>query len=86
MYVDKVSSYHNILFYISTLFCASLSYSQETPTLVISKGHHQAINSIDISPNDKYIASGSDDNHVKVYDLQMKQELYSFLLRARTSK
>jgi WD40 repeat protein len=60
------------------LFYSSLIYSQEEPQLVVSKGHHQNINSVDISPDDKYIASGASDNQVKVYDLKKRQELFSY--------
>lgn len=56
----------------------NFSIAQELPQLVVSAGHHQRIRSIDISPDDKYIASGADDNMVKVFDLKMQREIYSF--------
>lgn len=67
---------------LNRLFCglivcfsaASLS-AQEKPELVVSSGHNQIVQCIDISPNGKYIASGGNDNLVKVYNLNMQQEL-----------
>lgn len=64
---------HLFLFLITILL--KPVYAQEKPVLVVSKGHHQSITCIDISPDGKTIISGAADNLVKVYDMYMKQEL-----------
>ena len=60
------------LFSIIMLFTA---YAQDSPTLVVSTGHHQTLMCVDISPDGKYVASGGSDNLVKIYDMRMQQEL-----------
>lgn len=67
--------------FISLLFfiCInSVFYAQENPVLVVSSGHHQSLNCVDISPDGKFVASGGTDNLVKLYDMRMQQELNTF--------
>lgn len=70
--------FKHLFYLISTLWISQYCFAQELPQLVVSAGHHQIIRCVDISPDDKYVASGADDNQVKVFDLKMKRELYSF--------
>ena len=42
-------------------------------------GHNNDINSIAFSPNGKYIASGSDDKTVRVWDIKSKREIVKFV-------
>lgn len=48
--------------------------AQDLPELVVSSGHHQTIQSVNFSPDGRYIVSGGTDNLVKIYDLRMQQE------------
>lgn len=65
-------------FLIAFLFTFQLS-AQEKPELVVSSGHNQGVNCVDISSNGKFIASGASDNLVKVYNLGMQQELNTLI-------
>lgn len=68
----------SIKLFLMFVFFNTTSFGQEKPVLVVSKGHHQAINCMDISPDGKTIVSGANDNLVKVYDLIVKQEMNTF--------
>ncbi len=39
------------------------------------KGHLGSANSIEFSPDGKYMASGSKDGNIKVWSLELKKEL-----------
>lgn len=73
-----------LLWLLFTCLISDLTFSQETrqitykPELVVSTGHSSQINSIVISPNGKILASGSDDDLVKLWDIDTKQELKTF--------
>ena len=69
MLLYKLSSF------LIAFFLTIQLYAQDKPELVVSSGHNQPVNCVDISPNGKYIVSGANDNLVKVYNLTMQQEL-----------
>ncbi|MEX2484907.1 MAG: caspase family protein [Brumimicrobium sp.] len=66
----------NVILYFLVIFLFSVqALAQEKPELVVSSGHTDNINCLDFSQDGKYIASGGSDNIVKVYNLNMQQEL-----------
>jgi len=46
--------------------------------LHITKGHSDSVISIAISPDGKYIVSGSDDNTIKLWDISSGKEVRTF--------
>jgi WD40 repeat protein len=52
-----------------------LSQEQPVRTLV---GHTSAVNSVAFSPDGKLLASGSDDNTIKLWDVATGQEVRTF--------
>ncbi|MDX2361593.1 MAG: caspase family protein [Crocinitomicaceae bacterium] len=72
--------------YFSLLLAFAIAYglsAQENPVLVVSSGHHSTMMCVDISPDGKFVASGASDNLVKIYDMQMQQELNTFTRHSR---
>ncbi|MCH2042791.1 MAG: caspase family protein [Saprospiraceae bacterium] len=63
------------IFYL--LLCISLSiciHAQDKPQIVLNTGHNAYINTIAFSPDNKYIATGSSDNSIRIWSKSMKQE------------
>jgi WD40 repeat protein len=58
------------------LFCPALNAQQ--PEVVIQIGHMEKINSIDISPDGKWVISASSDQTVKLWDIETGKELRTF--------
>ncbi len=53
-------------------------FSQDKPEIVIQSGHTNAVNSVAISADGKYIVSGSWDNTVRLWDLATGKEIRRF--------
>lgn len=58
------------------ILVAAMAFAE--PELYFSTGHSQQVNAICYSPDGKYIASGSDDNTVKLWNSETAQELRTF--------
>ncbi|HRI80276.1 MAG TPA: hypothetical protein PLR06_12145, partial [Cyclobacteriaceae bacterium] len=56
----------------------TLSRSQSLET-VIQKGHEMAVVAIAISPDSNYVATGSKDKSVKLWEMRSGREVRSFL-------
>lgn len=56
------------------------STNTETSRVVINSGHSSTIHSIAYSPDGKYLASGSSDNSIIIWDLATKKEVRRFYL------
>ncbi len=65
-------------YYFITLIYISFACNAQRPDVVISIGHSDFINTIDISPDLKYFATGSGDKLVKVNELSSGREIYTF--------
>ena len=65
------------IIYLLVLFFAKASFAQ-APQLVIPTGHSYLINTIAISPDDKILASGSQDKTVKIWNILSGKELMTF--------
>lgn len=50
----------------------------QVPELKINNGHSNDVNSVCFSPDDKYIASGSEDKTIKLWDVATGKELKTF--------
>lgn len=50
----------------------------QIPQLKINSGHTDYVNSVCFSPDDKYVASGSEDNTIKLWDFATGKELKTF--------
>lgn len=61
----------------SLVVCSLLTLSltaQDKPELVITTGHILSVKSCAYHPQGNFIATGSDDNSIKIWDLGLKQE------------
>jgi WD40 repeat protein len=56
---------------------ASLTAVGQKPELVVQTGHSSSVLSVAISPDGKTLASGSEDNTIKLWDLASGKQLYS---------
>ena len=66
-------------FFLTTFYLlVSLSLNAQIPELQINIGHSYAANSICFSPNGKYLASGSDDKTIKLWDVQPREKSEPF--------
>tara|TARA_B100000508_G_scaffold85763_1_gene66734 strand:- start:46106 stop:49354 length:3249 start_codon:yes stop_codon:yes gene_type:complete len=61
-----------ILFILS--FVLSFLLFAQDPEVVLTQGHTDQINSIDISPNERWMASGSNSKIVKIWDIPSSRE------------
>ncbi len=61
-----------LLFFL-ILSIAHLLYSQDAQ-VVLTQGHTDQINSIDVSPNERWMASGSNSKIVKIWDIPSSRE------------
>lgn len=50
----------------------------QVPELKVNVGHTDNINSVCFSPDDRYVASGSEDNTIKLWDFTTGKELKTF--------
>lgn len=62
------------LFTLFICTSATLVTAQDAAELVVSTGHTENINSLDFSNDGRYLASGSADQLVKIYDIEMMSE------------
>jgi WD40 repeat protein len=46
--------------------------------ITILKGHKKWVNSVDFSPNEQYVASGSEDKTIKIWEVSSGKEIDSF--------
>lgn len=56
-----------------TLVVSFLVYSQDVK-VVLTQGHTDQINAIDVSPNERWMASGSNNKIVKIWDIPSSRE------------
>ncbi len=66
---------------LSLLLCllAAGQLFAQVPQLKINSGHADAVTSVCYSPDDKYIASGSNDKTIKLWDVATGKELKTFI-------
>lgn len=64
--------FFSLLFFIG--FFTTLIHAQEKPDIILNTGHRDYIKSIAFSPDNKYIATGSADNSIRIWSKRMKQE------------
>ena len=65
---------------IHLLFLSAIVFSQSVKLeTVVQKGHNAAVKAVAISPDGKYIATGSRDKSAKVWDVESGRELRSYL-------
>ena len=70
------STMKTILFF-ALIFSAQLSFAQ-APQLVIPRGHNADIQSLAMSPDKKWLASGDDKGAVKLWDMPTGKEVKTF--------
>ena len=66
------------IYLISIILLLQFAQAQK-PELVIQKGHMGYITSISFSPDGKLLASGSEDNTIKLFDVVSRKELRTFI-------
>src|SRR5262249_52818388 len=66
-----------ILLYVSAfLFFASNAYAQK-PELITEEGHTSVVRCVAFSPNGRFVATGSEDKKIKLWDVQAGMEFRS---------
>ena len=68
----------NLAITFQLLLVAVQAFAQ-TPQLKINVGHSDEVNTVCFSPDDKYIASGSEDKTIKLWDVATGKELKTFV-------
>lgn len=62
-------------FFLLFLLCSPLlAQTDLRPELIVSQGHIQMVNAVDFAPDNRYIATGSADRSIKIWDRALKQE------------
>ncbi len=61
-------------FSILVLFIACLAQGQVKPDVVLTTGHNDQINAMEISPNGHFLASASNNKQVKIWDIATGME------------
>lgn len=69
-----------------TLLFANLCCAQDSIPLFILEGHSASVNSIDISPDDKNLLSGSKDETFRIWDLNTKQATHTINTKGSSVK
>lgn len=76
---------NQIFFLMLILACLSVSFEaqqavaeDEKAEVFVQLGHSEGINSVSFSPDGRYLASGSSDNTIKLWDVSNGQELQTF--------
>ncbi|MFT5820674.1 MAG: WD40 repeat protein [Crocinitomix sp.] len=57
------------IFSILILFIACLTQGQIMPDVVLTTGHNDQINAMEITPNGQFLASASNDKQIKIWDI-----------------
>jgi len=68
--------YFLLFLYLTNLNCLAQKTSLET---VVQKGHNAAVKAVEISPDGKYIVTGSRDKSAKLWDKKSGLELRTFI-------
>ena len=69
---------HRVLLPTVLLLFSHLGLVAQKPELVVQTGHSSSISEVAFSPNGKLLASGSNDNTVKLWDVATGRELRTF--------
>lgn len=64
---------------LTMLFLLSLGVQAQSLETIIQKGHELAVVSIDVSADSNYVATGSKDKSIKIWDLKTGREVRSLL-------
>ncbi|MBS1731604.1 MAG: caspase family protein [Bacteroidetes bacterium] len=64
--------------YFILLLIITIKTFAQNPELMIPRGHAEGISDITISPNDKWLASGSSDKSVRIWDATSGRELKAY--------
>lgn len=67
------------LLFILSFAIPAIFNAQDKPELVITTGHIKTIRSLDYHPSGKQIATCSEDNTIKIWDVALKQEFRTLL-------
>jgi WD40 repeat protein len=66
------------IFSIIVLFCLFKQASAQKPVLTIPTGQNLIITAFKITPNGRYLLSASLDRSIKIYDLSVNKEVFTF--------
>ncbi len=61
--------------FVSSAEIKSSETDQQKPELVLQTGHSKSVEAVVISPNNQWVASGSFDNTIKIWDIETGREL-----------
>lgn len=73
-----------IMVFTTEAFCAKPlvpAGSSQGPDIFVQKGHSTNVNTIDFSPDGKYLVSGSSDKNIKLWDVETGREIRTFVAR-----
>jgi WD40 repeat protein len=68
-----------LLSWILTALFTGHIRADDKPEIYIQKGHSMWVRSVAISPDNKYIVSGSDDDTIRLWDVKSGKEIRTFI-------
>src|SRR5688572_13227907 len=68
-----------ICLFLLTCVCSSILAQQNTLETIIQKGHDQAVLAVEVTPDSNYVATGSRDKTMKLWELATGREVRTFL-------
>lgn len=77
--IKILSILQKFTFCIITLFLTNCLFCSEKPELVIQNGHTDIVSSVNFSPDGRYLASGSWDTTVKIWNVHTGKLLVTLL-------
>ena len=66
-------------FSASDVFIGMLGVGKQAPELVLQTGHNKVVTAVVFSPDGRWVASGSFDDTIKIWDFETGRELRSFI-------
>ncbi|MDD4091931.1 MAG: caspase family protein [Smithellaceae bacterium] len=63
------------------LFLETSVFAADVPEIFVQKGHSSNVSTVDFSPDGKYLASGSSDKNIKLWDVEAGREIRTFVAR-----
>lgn len=73
-FLNKNNRMKYLIGFVFVLLFGFLGFAQESPDVVLTTGHNDQINAMDVTPNGRFLASASNDKQIKIWDLSTGME------------